>query len=63
MGRGRPAAQIYLLSALPEATAEELFATPMEHASQLQRLLRGAGSYLLLEDADKALPAVMTAEE
>ncbi len=56
-------AQIYLLSALPEGTAEELFVTPMEHAGQLQRLVRGAGSYLLLEDADKALPAVLTAED
>ncbi len=56
-------AQIYLLSELPEATAEELFVTPMEHAGQLQRLVRGAGSYLLLEDADKALPVVPTAED
>jgi nickel-dependent lactate racemase len=51
-------AQVYLLSGLPETTAEELFVTPMEHPGQLQRLVRGAGSYLLLEDADKALPAV-----
>jgi nickel-dependent lactate racemase len=56
-------AQIYLLSGLPEATAEGLFVTPMEHAGQLQRLVRGAGSYLLLEDADKALPAVSTTKE
>jgi nickel-dependent lactate racemase len=55
-------AQLYLLSGLPEATAEELFVTPMEHAGQLQRLVRGAGSYLLLEDADKALPTVRPAE-
>jgi nickel-dependent lactate racemase len=51
-------ARVYLLSGLPEATAEGLFVTPMENAAQLQRLLRGAGSYLLLEDADKALPTV-----
>jgi nickel-dependent lactate racemase len=56
-------AQVYLLSGLPEATAEELFVTPMEHAGQLQRLVRGAGSYLLLEDADKALPSVRAREE
>ncbi len=56
-------AQIYLLSGLPEATAEELFVTPMEHASQLQRLVRFPGSYLLLEDADKALPAVKAVED
>jgi nickel-dependent lactate racemase len=56
-------AQVYLLSGLPEATAEELFVTPMEHADQSQRLVRGAGSYLLLEDADKALPAVRPPED
>jgi nickel-dependent lactate racemase len=56
-------AHIYLLSGLPEATAEELFVTPMEQADQAQRLVRGAGSYLLLEDADKALPALETTED
>jgi len=56
-------AQVYLLSGLPEATAEELFVTPVEQASQLQRLLRSAGSYLLLEDADKAMPVVPLTEE
>jgi nickel-dependent lactate racemase len=55
-------AQVYLLSALPEATAEELFVTPIEHVSQVQRLLRGAGSYVLLEDADRALTAVEASE-
>jgi hypothetical protein len=56
-------AQVYLLSGLPEATAQELFVSPMEHAGQLQRLMRGAGTYLLLEDADKAQPTVRPAEE
>ena len=56
-------AQIYLLSGLPEAAAEELFVTPMEHADQLQRLVRGAGSYLVLEDADKALPVIEDAAD
>jgi nickel-dependent lactate racemase len=56
-------ARVYLLSGLPEATAEGLFVSPMEHADQLHRLLRGAGSYLLIEDADKALPTVRSAEE
>ena len=51
-------ARIYLLSGLPEATAEELFVTPMEQAGQLQRLVSSEGSYLLLEDADKVLPVV-----
>jgi hypothetical protein len=48
-------AQIYLLSGLPEQTAEELFAVPLEDAGQVQRLLSGGGSCLLLEDAHKAL--------
>jgi nickel-dependent lactate racemase len=56
-------ARVYLLSGLPEATAEGLFVSPMENAAQLQRLMRRAGSYLLLEDADKALPTVRPEEE
>ena len=56
-------AHVYLLSGLPEATAEELFVTPIEHASQVQRLVGGAGSYLLLEDADRTLPILETTEE
>jgi nickel-dependent lactate racemase len=55
-------AQIYLLSGLPEATTEDLFATPIERASQVQRLLRGAGSCLLLEDADRSLPLIEASE-
>jgi len=56
-------AHIYLLSRLPEATAEELFVTPLEAAGQVQRLLRAAGSYLLLEDADRALPDVAATQD
>lgn len=51
-------ARIYLLSGLPGETAEELFAVPVEKASQVQRLLGSEGSYLFVEDAHKAL-AVM----
>jgi nickel-dependent lactate racemase len=47
--------QVYLLSGLPAATIEELFAVPLEHAGQVQRLLDGAETCLLLEDAHKAL--------
>jgi hypothetical protein len=46
---------VYILSQLPGETAEELFTTPLEDASQLQRLLNVAGSYLILDDADKTL--------
>jgi nickel-dependent lactate racemase len=48
-------AQIYLLSSLPDETAEELFAVPMQHAEQVQRLLEGGGTYLALEDTHKVL--------
>jgi nickel-dependent lactate racemase len=48
-------ARVYLLSGLPEETAEELFTTPLEHAGQAQRLLASAGSVLVLDDAHKTL--------
>jgi nickel-dependent lactate racemase len=47
-------ARIYLLSGLPGDTAEELFAVPLDHAGQVQRLLRD-GSCLFLPDAQKTL--------
>ena len=56
-------AHIYLLSRLPDAVAEELFVTPLEAPAQLQRLVRTAGSYLVLEDADRALPVVASGGE
>jgi nickel-dependent lactate racemase len=51
-------ARVYLLSGLPDETAEELFTTPLEHAGQAQRLLAGAGSVLFLDDAHKTLAVV-----
>jgi nickel-dependent lactate racemase len=51
-------ALIYLLSGLPEETAEELFTVPLEHAGQVQRLLEGEGSFLVLEDAHKVIAVV-----
>jgi nickel-dependent lactate racemase len=48
-------ARVYLLSGLPAETAEELFATPLDHAGQVQRLLDGGGSFLVLPDAHKTL--------
>jgi nickel-dependent lactate racemase len=47
--------QIYLLSGLPEETAEELFATPLEDVSQVQRLVDRGGSTLVLPDAHKTM--------
>jgi nickel-dependent lactate racemase len=51
-------AQVYLLSGLPAQTAEELFTIPLEHAGQAQRLLDGAGTCLVLEDAHKVMPVI-----
>jgi nickel-dependent lactate racemase len=48
-------AKIYLLSGLDADMAEELFATPLDNASQAQRLLSADGSCLILPDAHKAL--------
>jgi nickel-dependent lactate racemase len=51
-------ARIYLLSGLPDETAEELSATPLQHAGQVQRLIDAGGSCLFLEDAHKTLAVV-----
>jgi hypothetical protein len=48
-------ARLYVLSGLPTDVVEELFATPLENASQVQRLLRGGGPFLFIPDANKAL--------
>jgi nickel-dependent lactate racemase len=48
-------AQIYLLSGWPRATTEELFAVPLDHAGQVQRLLDRARALLVLEDAHKTM--------
>jgi hypothetical protein len=45
------------LSGLSGEVAEELFATPLDHAGQAQRLV-GEGSYLVLGDAEKTLAVV-----
>jgi nickel-dependent lactate racemase len=51
-------AQLYLLSELPAETVEGLFAIPLENAAEVQRLLAGEGSCLLLNDANKSLALV-----
>jgi hypothetical protein len=55
------AARVYLLSGLPGETVEELSATPLEDAGQVQRLIDAGGSCLFLGDAHKAL-AVLSGE-
>jgi nickel-dependent lactate racemase len=51
-------ARLYVLSELPPETVEELFATPLENAGQVQRLLENSGSYLFLEDAHRTLALI-----
>jgi nickel-dependent lactate racemase len=51
-------ANLYLLSDLPAATVEELFATPLDNAEQVQRLVSGVGTCLFLPDAHKSLAVV-----
>jgi nickel-dependent lactate racemase len=48
-------AHLYLLSGLPQETAEELFTTPLDHPGQVQRLLESDGTYLVLADAHKVM--------
>ncbi len=51
-------ARINLLSGLPDDTVEELFATPLHEAREVQRLLDAADSCLFLPDAHKMLAVV-----
>jgi nickel-dependent lactate racemase len=48
-------AKLYLLSGIPTETVEELFAVPLEHASQPTRMLGENGTYVFLQDAHKML--------
>jgi nickel-dependent lactate racemase len=48
-------AHINLLSRLPDDRAEELFATPLHEAREVQRLIDAGGSCLFLPDAHKML--------
>jgi nickel-dependent lactate racemase len=52
-------ASLYVLSAMPSETVEELFATPLDDDRQVQRLLRGQGPFLLIPDAHKAMVEVL----
>jgi nickel-dependent lactate racemase len=51
-------AAIYLLSAWPADTVEEMFAVPLDDASQVQRLLDTGGDCIVLADANKTLALV-----
>lgn len=51
-------AHINLLSGLPDDRAEEMFATPLHAAREVQRLVDAGGSCLFLPDAHKMLAVV-----
>jgi nickel-dependent lactate racemase len=51
-------ARLYLLSGLPSDAVEELFATPLKNASEVQRLLARDASCVLIPDAHKTLALV-----
>jgi hypothetical protein len=53
--RAAERARVYLLSQLPNEQAEELFVTPLENTSQVQRLVDRAESCLVLPDAHRLL--------
>jgi nickel-dependent lactate racemase len=51
-------ARLNLLSGLPDDSVEELFATPLHAAREVQRLIDAGGSCLFLPDAHKMLAVV-----
>ena len=51
-------ARLYVLSGLPDDVVEELFATPLQHAGQVQRLVDDSASCLFIEDAHRALAVI-----
>jgi hypothetical protein len=55
--RATDRAQVYLLSELSTEVAEELFTTPLESPTQVQKLLRNGGTCVLLDDAHKTMAA------
>lgn len=54
-------AQVYLLSGLAVEVAEELFATPLDRATQVEKLLGGSGACLFLPDGHKTMAEVKPA--
>jgi hypothetical protein len=49
---------IFLVSGYPDEVAEELFATPIHTASEVQRLIDTGGKVLVIPDAHKATVTV-----
>ncbi|MCS6851351.1 MAG: lactate racemase domain-containing protein [Gemmataceae bacterium] len=54
-------AQVYLLSDWPAEIVEELFAIPLQHAGQIERLFRRDDFVLILPDADQLLVTLQPA--
>jgi nickel-dependent lactate racemase len=48
-------ATLYLMSKLPPEIAEELFTVPLDNSDQVQRLVAGNGSCLILPDAHRTM--------
>src|SRR5262249_55095492 len=48
-------ARVSLLSRLPGQTVEDLFASPLEEAGQVQRLVGGGGECVVLQDAQRMM--------
>jgi len=51
-------AKLYLLSELDEEAVEEMFATPLQDASQVKKLIPPGTSFLVLPDAHKTMAVV-----
>ena len=51
-------ARLFVASGWPDALVEELFATPIADAAEVQRLIDAAGSVLFLPDAHKTFVEV-----
>jgi nickel-dependent lactate racemase len=51
-------ARLSILGNLPDETVEELFASPLADAAQVQRLVAAGGACLVLRDAQRMMPVV-----
>lgn len=51
--------RVFVLCRWPEEMVEELFATPLQHAAQVQRLIDASGDCVLLPDANRLFPVLL----
>ena len=52
------AASVFLASGLPDETVEELFATPIRDAAEVQRLLDMGGRVVVIPDAHRTVVTI-----